>query len=60
MVLGLAVAALVVAILALSVAMGVSLGRNGDRQDDQIWRAQVEEAFGQVYERLPKKVKDDE
>lgn len=37
--------ALVIALLALAIALGTSLGRNGDREDEAVYRAQVDEAL---------------
>jgi hypothetical protein len=44
--------ALVIAILALAIAVGTSLGRNGDQEDEIVYRAQVDEALGQLDARL--------
>jgi hypothetical protein len=47
-----AIIALVIAIVALSIATGVSLGRNGDREDEYHYREQMDEALGQLDDRL--------
>jgi hypothetical protein len=44
--------ALVIATLALAIALGTSLGRNGDREDEAVYRAQVDEALSQLDARL--------
>jgi hypothetical protein len=50
--LGLAVAALCLSVVALSIAVGVSLGRDGDRRDHQVYRDQVAGAMNEFDERL--------
>jgi hypothetical protein len=47
-----------VASLALAVALGVSLGRNGDREDEYVYRSQVGEALNQLDQRLLAQEKD--
>jgi hypothetical protein len=44
--------ALVIALLALAIAVGTSLGRNGDQEDEYTYRAQVDEALSQLDARL--------
>jgi ABC-type transporter Mla subunit MlaD len=51
MVVGLVVVA-VLAMAALAVALGVSLGRYGDREDEYTYRQQMAEAVNQLDERL--------
>lgn len=56
------VAIAVVGILALAglgMALGVSLGRYGDREDEQQYRNQVAEGMNQLHDRL-RKLEDDE
>jgi hypothetical protein len=53
-----AILAILVAICALTVAVGVSLGRQGDREDIHLWRADTDEALHNLDERL-KKVEPD-
>jgi hypothetical protein len=57
---GLAIAALLVAMAGLAVAVGVSLGRDGDRQDERVYRASVDEGMNQLDERLRKVEPDGE
>ena len=41
-----------VASVALAIAVGVSLGRSGDREDEYHFRGQVDEALHQLGDRL--------
>jgi hypothetical protein len=41
-----------IALVALAIATGVSLGRNGDRMDEYHYRSQIDEALHQLDERL--------
>jgi hypothetical protein len=50
----------VIAVVALGIAIGTSLGRDGDREDEYHYRAQMDEAHHQVTERLRQLEGDDD
>ena len=52
MAVGLGIAALLVAASALAIALGVSLGRNSDRVNEYYYRQEVDDALGQLSNRL--------
>jgi hypothetical protein len=58
MLIGLIVVA-IVAMLALAIALGTSLGRQGDNEDELAYRHQMVEGMNQLDERL-KKIEPDE
>jgi hypothetical protein len=58
MLIGLIVVA-IVAMLALAIALGTSLGRQGDNEDELHYRHQMVEGMNQLDERL-KKIEPDE
>jgi hypothetical protein len=49
-----AILALLIALVALCIAVGVSLGRQGDREDIHLWRNDTDEALHNFDERLRK------
>jgi hypothetical protein len=57
--LALDIAALILSILAVAMASGVSLGRQGDREDEYHYRDQVAEALNQLHERVRRVEPDD-
>jgi hypothetical protein len=48
----LGIIALLLALVALAIAMGVSLGRNGDRESAAIHETELNELLGQMLDRL--------
>jgi hypothetical protein len=42
----------VIALAAMAVALGTSLGRQGDKEDEWVYREQMTEAVNQLDERL--------
>jgi hypothetical protein len=44
----------VIAVMALAIALGTSLGRQGDKEDEWHYRDQMTEAVNQLDERLKK------